>query len=70
MFTYEEQIKQFALKQPKAGKDVRYNRGRKDCINNNPWSEGAKYFVECCGYTLPLLTIIPKEEEEDNETDN
>ena len=30
--------------------DTQYNRGRKDCIERNIWTEDAKYFLLCDGF--------------------
>lgn len=30
--------------------DTQYNRGRKDCIEGNIWTDDAKYFLLCEGF--------------------
>ena len=44
------EIRQFALYTTPARQDTKFNRGREDCINENPWSDDANYFLMCSGY--------------------
>ena len=42
-------IQSFALKQP-ITKDTKFNKGRKDCIEGNIYTDDAKYFLQCATY--------------------
>ena len=44
--------KEFAIKQSKVPRDVKFNKGREDCINGECFTESAKYFLECAGYFI------------------
>ena len=44
-----EEVKQFALQQPKT-KDYAFNRGRADCIAGNITTDAARYFVQCTAF--------------------
>lgn len=49
MTVFERQIElsKYARHTPKAPLDIQYNRGRQDCIEYNPYSDDAKYFLMC-----------------------
>ena len=42
-------LQRFALNQP-ITKDTKFNKGRKDCIEGNIYTDAAKYFLQCVAY--------------------
>lgn len=43
----QRRLSEDARKTHKAPLDAKYNRGRKDCIEGNIYSDDAKYFLMC-----------------------
>lgn len=47
----KEQVIEFSKQTSPAGKDTKYNKGRRDCLQGNIYSEEAHYFLQCAGYS-------------------